>query len=200
MANLKELRNRITSVGSTMQITSAMKMVSAAKLKRAQDSIQQLRPYADKLREILLNISGSLEEGEGTFAQKREVKNVLLILVSSNRGLCGAFNANVVKLARAKAAEYTSQGKTVQLVTIGKKGFDGVKKLYANNLDNQSHVYDDLTYENVAVVAEKAMEAFAAGKVDRVDIIYNQFRNAAVPIPMNEPFLPIVVESSGEAS
>ena len=199
MASLKELRNRITSISSTMQITSAMKMVSAAKLKRAQDAIQQLRPYANKLREILVNISGSVEGEAGSYTVAREVKSVLLVVITSNRGLCGAFNANVVKLASKAAAEHQQQGREVKLLIIGKKAFDAFKSRKMTIVDNQSDVWSNIGFEEVAVVANSVMKGFTEGEYDHVELFYNRFRNAGVQIPTKEVFLPVQVEQEEAA-
>ena len=191
MANLKEVRNRITSVSSTMQITSAMKMVSAAKLKRAQDAIVQMRPYAVKLREIFENLSSSLSSSEGVYSKQRSVKNVLVVVISSNRGLCGGFNANVIKKAKLEIAnEYKNCN--VSLITIGKKATDFFKKNSYTVVSSHNSLFDQLTFANVAPVAENIMEAFAKGDYDKVVVIYNQFKNAAVQITIAEQFLPVV--------
>lgn len=191
MANLKELRNRIVSIGSTMQITSAMKMVSAAKLKKAQDSITQMRPYANKLKDILSNVSATLDNSENAYAEERPVKNVLLIVVSSNRGLCGGFNSSVVKLTKSILAEYAGESVNVQVKTIGKKGFDAFKK--SEKFHSQyNEIWNDLTFENASTIAEESMEGFLNGTWDRVEVIYNHFRNAAIQIPTREQFLPVV--------
>ncbi len=195
MANLKEVRNRIVSVSSTQQITSAMKMVSAAKLRRAQDAVTQMRPYANKLKEILENLSASLDSSEGAYSQQREVKNVLLIVITSNRGLCGGFNANVVKTANRLAREQY-KGCKVSVLAIGKKGNDFFRKtdysITGTDLPrNLNELFDKLTFANVAPVAEKIMETFVTGQFDKVELIYNQFKNAAVQITTVEQFLPV---------
>ena len=195
MANLKEVRNRITSVSSTQQITSAMKMVSAAKLRRAQDAIVQMRPYASKLKEILENLSASLNSSEGIYSKQRDVKNVLLIVITSNRGLCGGFNANVIKATNRLAREEYKNAK-ISVLCIGKKGADFFKKteygiVGADMPHGLNELFDSLTYTNVAPVAEKIMELFAAGQFDRMELIYNQFKNAAVQITTTEQYLPV---------
>lgn len=199
MANLKEIRNRINSVSSTMQITSAMKMVSAAKLKKAQDAITAMRPYAEKLTELIQNISATLEgDASGVYAEQREVSKVLLVVVTSNRGLCGAFNSNVLKAVK-QLTEQKYAGKQVDVVTIGKKGHDVLLKT-ENVIENRSNLYDDLTFDHVAEVAQNIMNDFIAEKYDRVEVIYNQFKNAATQIVMVEQFLPLVpIESEGTA-
>lgn len=198
MANLKEIRTRIGSVASTMQITSAMKMVSAAKLKRAQDSITQMRPYAEKLREILVNISSTLEgSAEGPYSQEREVKKVLIIAIASNRGLCGAFNANIFKAAEKHIKEY--EGKEVQIYAIGKRSadyFNGKHTVFNSN----SEIFNDLNYENVALMAEEVMAAFVDGEFDKVEIIYNEFKNAATQEVVTQQFIPVVSEETEKVS
>ncbi|NQV77358.1 MAG: ATP synthase F1 subunit gamma [Lutibacter sp.] len=190
MANLKEIRNRITSIGSTMQITSAMKMVSAAKLKKAQDAITQMRPYANKLTELLQSLSATLEgEVGGVYSEQKEVSKVLLVAITSNRGLCGGFNSNVIK-AVIKNIEDNYKGKQVDILTIGKKGNDILaKKLTV--IENHNDIFDDLTFDNVAVIAEKIMSLFAEGNYDKVELVYNRFKNAATQIETIEQFLPI---------
>ncbi|MCM4150202.1 ATP synthase F1 subunit gamma [Arenibacter sp. N53] len=198
MANLKEIRNRIASVSSTMQITSAMKMVSAAKLKKAQDAITAMRPYSDKLSELLQSLSASLDSDSGSkFADNREVKKVLIVAINSNRGLCGAFNTNILKQS-VLLANSTYAGKQVDFVAIGKKANDILKKKN-KVIANHSAVYDDLTFDNVAVIAEELMDLFTTGAYDKIDIVYNKFKNAATQIVMTEQFLPIV-PVAGEAN
>ena len=190
MANLKEIRNRISSVSSTMQITSAMKMVSAAKLKKAQDAITAMRPYADKLTELLQNLSATLDADSGSkFADQREVKNVLIVAITSNRGLCGAFNSNIIKQVSHLATNY--KDKNVSVVAIGKKANDALSKEY-EILANESTVFDDLTFDNVAQIAELLMKKFEEGSVDKIALVYNKFKNAATQIVTTEQFLPIV--------
>ena len=189
MANLKEIRNRITSVSSTMQITSAMKMVSAAKLKKAQDAITAMRPYAEKLTELLQNLSATLEgEVGGAFTAQREVKKVLIVAVTSNRGLCGAFNTNVIKQAKAVAETYA--GKQVDIFAIGKKGNDVLRKTY-NVIDVQNTIFDQLTFENASDIAQQLMDKFVAGDYDKIEIVYNEFKNAATQIVRTQQFLPL---------
>lgn len=194
MANLKEIRNRISSVSSTMQITSAMKMVSAAKLKKAQDAITAMRPYSEKLTQLLQDLSASLEgDVAGKFSEERAVNNVLVVAITSNRGLCGAFNANVLKATQLVQNKYA--GKKVDFLTIGKKGNDILRK--SNTVvQNDSAVFDNLTYENVAEIAEYLMQLFVDGKYDRIEVVYNQFKNAATQVVMTEQFLPIVSQQS----
>jgi F-type H+-transporting ATPase subunit gamma len=204
MPNLKEVRNRITSVGSTMQITSAMKMVSAAKLKRAQDAITQMRPYAEKLQEILQNVSSSLDTSENAYARTGSGKNILVVVISSNRGLAGGFNANVIKKTwNLIQEEY--KGQNVSVVAIGKKAHDAFKRsehsIHGTDLPHGlNEVYDNLTYNTVAPIAEKIMESFTGKQFDKVVLVYNQFKNAAVQIVKAEQFLPIVATNSGSSS
>lgn len=189
MANLKEIRNRITSVSSTMQITSAMKMVSAAKLKKAQDAITAMRPYSEKLTELLQNLSATLDSNNGgVFAEQRPVNKVLIVAITSNRGLCGAFNANVIKQIKNLQAAYA--GKQVDVLAIGKKGNDGLRKT-CNIVGNKSEIFDTLTFENVAEAAQSLMDKFAAGEYDKIELVYNHFKNAATQLVLTEQFLPL---------
>ena len=191
MANLKEIRNRISSVSSTMQITSAMKMVSAAKLKKAQDAITTMRPYADKQTELLQSLSATLDGDIGSdYTADREVKKVLLVAISSNRGLAGAFNSNIVKSSLSLINE-TFKGKQVDFFTLGKKANDVLNK-EQTIIENNIEIFDDLTYENNAQIAQKLMNLFTDGTYDKIILIYNKFKNAATQIIMNEQFLPIV--------
>lgn len=195
MANLKEIRNRITSVSSTMQITSAMKMVSAAKLKKAQDAITAMRPYAEKLTELLQHLSSTMDgDTGGEYTVQREVKNVLIVAVTSNRGLAGAFNSNVIKEVR-NLTENAYAGKKVAYLTIGKKGNDALKKT-GNVVSNNNGVFDDLTFDNVSAIAEELMQLFREGKYDRIVVVYNQFKNAATQIVKTEQFLPLAPVAS----
>ena len=200
MANLKEIRNRINSVSSTMQITSAMKMVSAAKLKKAQDAITAMRPYAEKLTELIQNISSTLEgDAAGVFAEQREVNKVLVVVITSNRGLCGAFNANAIKATR-NLIDVTYAGKQVEVITVGKKGYDILSKSEVI-LENRSDLYDALTFANVEVIAQKIMDAFINETYDRVEIVYNQFKNAGTQVVQVEQFLPLKpIEQTSAAS
>ncbi|MCD8742403.1 ATP synthase F1 subunit gamma [Mucilaginibacter roseus] len=194
MANLKEVRNRISSVSSTQQITKAMKMVSAAKLKRATNAIVQLRPYATKLKELLANLSASLEDGASPYLQEREPVRVLVVVVSSNRGLAGAFNANAIKAANNLIAEkYSEQLRNgnVSIVAIGKKGHDFFSRRKYNVIGNNNELYQNLNFANTSVITEAIMQGFVNGDYDRVEVVYNHFRNAAVQILTTEQLLPV---------
>jgi len=204
MANLKAIRIRISSVKSTKQITSAMKMVSAAKLRRAQDKIVRLRPYAYKLHEILVGLSQSLadSEVENVYGRKSDIEKILVIVITSNRGLCGAFNSNVIKEARKIVSEkYLRQFNkgNVSFLTIGKKGYDYLKKQNVRMLPEQNRLFNNLTFENVSGVAEEIMVRFVKGEYDRVEFIYNQFKNAAVQNLTNEQFLPVEDSSDSKS-
>ncbi|MES2417186.1 MAG: ATP synthase F1 subunit gamma [Bacteroidota bacterium] len=194
MANLKEVRIRISSVQSTQQITKAMKMVSAAKLKRATNAIVQLRPYATKLKEILGNLSASLEGTSSPFIEEREPNKVLIVVVSSNRGLAGAFNMNVIKTANNLIAEkYSDQFKkgSVSILAIGKKAQDFYEKRNYNVIGNNNEVYAALTFENVTKITEAIMAGFENEDFDKVELVYNRFKNAAVQILTTEQLLPL---------
>jgi len=194
MANLKEVRNRISSVSSTQQITKAMKMVSAAKLKRATNAIVALRPYATKLKELLGNLSASLEDGSSPFLEEREPVRVLVIVVTSNRGLAGAFNMNAIKTANNLVAEkYSTQlaAGNVSIVAIGKKSQEFYERRKYNVIGNNNEVYSDLNFINVSKITESVMEGFLKGQYDRVELVYNQFRNAAMQILTSEQLLPV---------
>ena len=198
MANLKEIRTRIASVTSTRQITSAMKMVSAAKLRKAQDAITQLRPYAEKMTEILSAISDSLKEDESNpFVIEKETEKVLLVVITSNKGLCGAFNSSIVKKVNYLAEEKYARQRyrnNVHLLIIGKKAFDHFKRRDIEIIQNRSHLFDDLSYENVSSLALEIINLFLDGQYDKIELVYNQFVNAAVQKLMEEQFLPLKVE------
>lgn len=190
MANLKELRSRISSVSSTKQITSAMKMVSAAKLNRAQNAIENMRPYAEKLNELLQGLSASLEgDTSSPYSDQREVKNVLIIAISSNRGLAGAFNTNIVKRVRTLVDD-TYSDKSVDIISIGKKAGDVLRKKREIK-SSHNEIYDDLSYDDVAEIAEHLMDTFKSGEYDKIELVYNSFKNAATQIVTTEQFLPI---------
>lgn len=199
MANLKEIRMRIVSVSSTMQITSAMKMVSAAKLKRATDAITRMRPYAEKLQEILSNVSSTLDSTDGIYSQQRDVKKVLVVAITSNRGLCGGFNNNVLKEVRA-SIRTTYANAQVDVVSLGKKAFDAFRKTEHHTTAGISEtpyaIFDSLTFNNASAIAEKLMGHFAAGKYDKIVLVYNSFKNAASQVIKNEQFLPVLPSES----
>jgi F-type H+-transporting ATPase subunit gamma len=199
MANLKEIRNRITSIKSTMQITSAMKMVSAAKLKKAQDAISAMRPYSSKLTELLQNLSATLEgDAGGVYSTQREVSKVLVVAVTSNRGLCGGFNSSITKEVVSLIEEKYSNVE-VDLYGIGKKGADILSKKF-NIIETKNDIFDTLTFDNVATIAEELMQLYSAGTYDKIELVYNQFKNAATQIPQVEQFLPIKpIEGEGAA-
>ncbi|MBX2931420.1 MAG: ATP synthase F1 subunit gamma [Chitinophagaceae bacterium] len=192
---LKEVRNRIKSVQSTQQITKAMKMVSAAKLRKAQDTIIQMRPYAQKLQEMLSNIVSNTEGGiELKLAETRTVEKVLLIVITSDRGLCGAFNSNIIKLAKSTIAEkYATQFKkgNVTIWNIGKKGWEALTKVGYQTNDTYKDIFLNLTFNNTQTASKAAMKAFEEGEFDAIEIVYGQFKNAATQLFISEPFLPI---------
>ena len=195
MANLKEVRIRIASVNSTQQITKAMKMVSAAKLKRATDAIVQMRPYANKLKDILANLTASLEGNESPYTQQRELKNVLLVVVTSNRGLAGAFNANVIKTANLLVADKYEMHKrngNLHIMAIGKKAQDYFTRNKFNVIGNNNEVFNHLNFDEANKIAEEIMNGFVTGKWDSVEVVYNQFKNAAMQILTTEQLLPVV--------
>lgn len=202
MANLKEIRGRITSVNSTKQITSAMKMVSAAKLKRAQDAVTQMRPYANKLQEILSNLSASLDTSENKFAQQRELKNVLVVAITSNRGLCGGFNNNVIKATNKLIKDY-EKTTNIAVLSIGKKASDFYRHTTHNikGSDLPKHlneIYDHLTFDEVSKVAQNIMNHYTDKSIDKVYIVYNKFKNAAVQEVQSEQMLPILPPAQSE--
>ena len=200
MANLKEIRNRIVSVESTMQITSAMKMVSAAKLKRAQDAIVQLRPYANKLTEMLVNLSTSLDSADGNdFSKERKVKNILFVSITSNRGLCGGFNSNIIKQTTSLINnDYKNCDATI--ISIGKKSSEYFSKNGFNVISTHNDLYNEITFEGVAEIAANIMNDFTQGKYDKVVLMYNQFKNAATQIVMKENYLPVQKPNDENAS
>ena len=195
MANLKEIRSRISSVGSTMQITSAMKMVSAAKLKRAQDAILQMRPYANKLTELLENLSTSLDNSDGgIYSKKRPIKKVLLVTITSNRGLCGGFNASVIKKAKSLITTDYLNAKT-EILSIGKKSSEHFEKNGYSVISKHDSLFGELTFDNVALIADGIMQKFVSEDYDKVILLYNQFKNAATQIVVSENFLPVQTEN-----
>ena len=193
MANLKEIRNRISSVSSTMQITSAMKMVSAAKLKKAQDAITAMRPYAAKLTELLQNLSGAVQDDDASaYTQARAVKRVLYVAITSNRGLCGGFNSSIIKEVKAQA---DAANVATAVFTIGKKGNDILSKEF-EVVGHNTAVFDDLNFANAADLAQQLMDGFVAEQFDEVHLVYNRFKNAATQVVTVEQFLPLVAEAS----
>jgi F-type H+-transporting ATPase subunit gamma len=201
-ANLKEVRTRIQSVISTQQITKAMKMVSAAKLRRATDRILQIRPYSEQLSGILANILSSLgSEVELDFSKTRDLEKALVIVITSDRGLCGAFNSNTVKAARQVIAEKYGDLSTrgdLEVLFVGKKGFDLMKKETGRPNSNFLHLFHDLTFDAAAEAADYIMDGYVRGEYDRVDVVYGRFKNAAVQLTTVEQFLPVVNEDAGE--
>ncbi len=198
MAGLKEIRTRIASVKTTRQVTSAMKMVSAAKLKKAQDAILQIRPYANKLHQILTSLSTSLENVEDSvYTQNRMPKKVLVVLITSNRGLCGGFNTNIskkaVELVNTKYSKQLQLG-NVAFIAIGKQGARQLKHRGMNVTGDKNDIYNSLTFETVSALAQKIMNSFIDGSYDRIELVYNEFKNAAVQIQTTEQFLPVEIK------
>ena len=195
MANLKDIRTRIASVKSTQQVTSAMKMVSAAKLRKAQDAIIQMRPYALKLNEILTSVSSNLSSDvENKYAGRKVEGKILIVAITSNRGLCGGFNSNVVKrVSELVTTTFSEQAakKKVDVIAIGKKGVDGLKSKGITVTNSFLDIYDKLSYLTASEIAQSIMDSYSAGDYDRVELVYNQFKNAAVQNLVNEQFLPV---------
>jgi len=205
MANLKAIRVRISSVKGTRQITSAMKMVSAAKLRKAQDKIVRLRPYVNKLQEILAGLSQSLADAEveNVYGRVSDPEKILIVVITSNRGLCGAFNANVIKETRRIITEkYPDQFQkgNIRILTIGKKGYDYFRKQSVKLLPDQNSLLNNLTFESVSGVADSIMTSFVAGEYDRIELVYNQFKNAAVQNLTEEQFLPVTSGPKGKVT
>jgi F-type H+-transporting ATPase subunit gamma len=201
---LKEVRNRIKSVQSTQQITKAMKMVSAAKLRRAQDAIIQMRPYAQKLQEMLSNIVGNAEGDINlALAKERPVEKVLLIVITSDRGLCGGYNSNLIKLAKLdiheKYAAQFAKG-NVEILPLGKRGYEHFTKNNYKVIDRFWNIFSDLSFEHVAEAAKYAMDAFSKGEIDAVDVVYSEFKNAATQKFIAEPFLPVKKSAPGKGN
>ncbi|MFC3878988.1 ATP synthase F1 subunit gamma [Algoriphagus namhaensis] len=196
MANLKEVKQRISSVQSTQQITRAMKMVSAAKLRRAQDKIVQMRPYSQKLTTILNNVSAASEgAADIVYASSREVKKVLIVPITSDKGLCGAFNSNIIK-ATNHAIRTQFEGKEIQLLPLGKKALDYARKSKFSTVSDFSLVFQDVSFDNVRAAAEYAMDAYVNGDVDQVVLVFNEFKNVATQIIRTEQFLPMKAEET----
>lgn len=191
MANLKEIRNRITSVSSTMQITSAMKMVSAAKLKKAQDAITAMRPYAETLTGLINSLSADLnDDSSNSYSAERPLKRVLVVAISSNRGLCGAFNSNITKRVKELHKQYSNTAE-IEFIVIGKKAADFVQRSEYKSAGDYSQVFDNLQFSEVAPIADDIIESFIAKKYDKVEVVYNSFKNAATQIVKTEAFLPL---------
>jgi F-type H+-transporting ATPase subunit gamma len=203
MAGLKEIRTRISSVKTTRQVTSAMKMISAARLKKAQDAILQIRPYADKLHQILISLGASLEDAdESVYTEQREPEKILIVLVSSNRGLCGGFNMNIAKKAvELVHNKYSLQFQLgeVDFICIGRQAEKQVKLREMNVVESHHKLFDILDFDHVYLLAEKIMKSFVDGKYDKVELVYNQFLNAATPINTTEQFLPVEIETGEQA-
>jgi F-type H+-transporting ATPase subunit gamma len=197
MANLKEVRIRIASVNSTQQITKAMKMVSASKLRRAQGAIVQMRPYADKQNQMLSNILSNLDgDAETSFGVERDIDTACMVVVTSSRGLCGAFNTNIIKAAiatiNAKYAKQRDNGK-LTIVCVGKKGYDFFRRRYTNCtiVSDYAELFSDLSFDNVKKVAQMMMDGFETKKFDHITVAYGRFKNAAMQFPEAEQFLPV---------
>ena len=203
MANLKEVKTRINSVISTQQITKAMKMVAAAKLRRAQENILRMRPYAQKLGEILQNVSAGLESEENMYGTVRDIEKVLIVVIASDRGLCGPFNSNMFKAAQSLIIEnYSDQfaNGDVTILPIGKRPNDYFTKRDFNTVSEFYEIFNELNFENGRKIAEFALKGFSEGTFDRVDIVYNEFKNVATQIIRKEQFLPILeAETSSES-
>ena len=198
MPNLKEIRNRISSVTSTMKITSAIKMVSAAKLKKAQDAITAMKPYSEKLNELMASFSDVISSSSISYlASERPVKKVLIVAIASNRGFCGAFNSNIIKQAKTIMSDQRFSSASFEFIVIGKKVNDILSKTETIS-QNSSDIFDDLSYDSSSLIVDKIIEDFADEKYDHVEMIYNSFKNAANQIIKSEQFLPIVNNSSEE--
>jgi len=199
MASLKEVRTRIRSVKSTQQITKAMKMVAASKLRKAQDAILQLRPFTEKLSEILQNVVRSAEDSSPSpFAEIRDVERVLIVIITSDRGLCGAFNSNVIKKTLALIEEeYRSFHDSGQLylLPIGQKGYEYFKKRGFNVIEEYSQLFSQLSFDNVKEAADSAMDSFLNRELDKVVLVYNEFKNVATQILCVEQFLPLTADA-----
>ena len=199
---LKEVRERIGSVQNTMQITSAMKMVSAAKLRRAQDAITRMRPYAEKIQSILANVSATLDSSDGVFSDDRDVKTALIVCVTSDRGLCGAFNNHSIKIARTTVEKHEAKGVKTLVLPLGKKAveaFPSSEGRLPNGFEPVT-IFADLNFDASSEVANFIMKGFVSGEWDSVELAYSKFKNAAVQIPTNEKFLPLLPEEGDEES
>ncbi len=195
MANLKELRTRISSVKTTRQVTSAMKMVAAAKLRKAQNAIEKMRPYALKIHSMLANLFfASNDDLENPFLNKRDAQKILLIVITSNRGLCGAFNSNVEKKSIEIIENYKNNGidpENIFIYNFGKKGQEALKRKNFNIVETNFDIFDDLTYKNISQLSKKLMNFYINGTYDKIEIVYNSFKNAATQIITKEQFLPV---------
>ncbi|MAJ51860.1 MAG: ATP synthase F1 subunit gamma [Flammeovirgaceae bacterium] len=203
MANLKEVKGRIQSVTSTQQITKAMKMVAAAKLRRAQDRIMQMRPYAEKLDGVMQNVSSAVDTQavDNPYGQERDVGAVLLVVISSDRGLCGAFNSNIFKYTRNLIADKYSHieaSGNLHILPIGKRAYEYYKKRGYSIIDTYYDLFNSLDFDHVRVAAEHAMKSFVSQEFDQIEIIYNEFKNVATQIIRNEQFLPILSAEPSE--
>lgn len=199
MANLKEIRGRIISISSTMQITSAMKMVSAAKLKRAQDAIQQMRPYAEKLQNILSNLSASLDSGEGQFSAAKGKGKALVVIITSNRGLCGAFNSSAIKAALVYEAD-KAEAMKVDFLCLGKKGMDFLKRRNYSVAGEHNKIWENLNFDHSSEIAQGIMDDFLAGNYSNVVLVYNSFKNAASQVVKVEQFLPVEMPKDSKST
>ena len=198
MPNLKEIRNRITSVTSTMKITSAMKMVSAAKLKKAQDAVTAMRPYSEKLGELMSSFYDIISSSSvSELSESRDIKNVLLIPICSNKGLCGAFNSNVVKKAISLKNQSSFSKVNFSFLIIGKKANDIISKT-ENVISNHSSIFENINYDDTATIVDNIIELFTSGEYDHVELIYNTFKNAANQTTISEQFLPISAPEDSE--
>ena len=201
---LKEVRERIVSVQNTKQITSAMKMVAAAKLRRAQDAITRMRPYAEKIQAILSNVSATLDSSEGVFSDKRDIKTALIVVITSDRGLCGAFNNNSIKQARRAIERHEANGASVLILPLGKKANDAFSKEPSRAPEGFSEdtfmIFSDLNFDNASDIAQIVMDGFVSKKWDSVEVAYGRFKNAAVQIPTLEAYLPLLTDESTEES
>ncbi|HRW97928.1 MAG TPA: ATP synthase F1 subunit gamma [Cyclobacteriaceae bacterium] len=195
MASLKEVKSRISSIISTQQITKAMKMVAAAKLRKSQDRIVQMRPFAEKLSEVLKNVSGASDDGQSWYSAVREPNNVVIVVVSADRGLCGSFNTNIfkatIRLIQEKYSKQHAQG-GVTILPIGKKGMEYFKKRNYKVMDKYWALLSDISFESVSQAAQYVMDEFKAGRIDRAEVIYNEFKNVATQILRVENYLPIL--------
>ncbi len=202
MANLKDIRIRIASVKSTQQVTSAMKMVSAAKLRKAQDAIVQMRPYADKLDEILNSLSSNLDASiENKYAARKNTERILIVAITSNRGLCGGFNSNVIKktteLYSQTFKEYSQMGK-VDVFAVGKKGVDGLKTKGIKVTKSFLDIYDNLSFTAVTEITQSLLQGYTSGLYDHIELVYNEFKNAAVQNLVSLQFLPVKIKDSSD--